>query len=469
MKRIPLLFLVLGLLLAGLLLPGPVRAQDSSTEPLIEAEPLDPTAPVESTGEPEGVPPALTFWCPPFPLEQGWAVQVVGQWNALHPDRPVRLQALPAGRLAEDVFREAIANGTTPDVTNHLFPVNAHEFAALGALLPLDGQPGLMKHLAERSGPSAEQLFRSADGHLYQFPWKNNPVLFQYNLELFRRYGVRLPRTYSEFLEAGRVLARAGAGRKVWAWAPSPTGKGWERYYDFFPLFLAASGGQRLLTPDGRANFDNEAGVAVMTFLAELYRQGAAPRQDLFADDASQIKAFVDGELATILVGPWNIEYVQDAGGDSASFDFFGLPVPDAFPADQPVFTYGNFRNFGIFKSCRNPALACEFIEFATSRQGDLAYLEATSQLPFRKGLTEEADFVKALQRKPASLSKFALQSPWVRSVDNVPDLNEVLRILSEEMVESAVKGRKEPRQAVHDAARRVDALRSPGSREKGS
>jgi len=357
------------------------------------------------------------------------------------------------------VFREAIRQGATPDLTNHLFPVNTHEFAASGALLPLDRHPGLMQHLANRSGAGSDRLFRSVDGQLYQFPWKNNPVLLQCNLDLLRRHGLRLPRTYSEFLRAGRVLAAAGGEPKAWLWSPSPTEKFWERYYDFFPLYLAASGGQALLSADGRANFENEAGVAVMGFLADVFSQGVAPPQEVNSEDSSRIRAFLAGELGMIMTGPWNIEEVRDAGGDCVDFDFISLPVPDDAPPGRPVYTYGNFRNFGIFKGCRNPDLAADFIEFATSREHDLSFLEATHQLPFRVPLAADPDFVRALQQAPAPLAKFALQSPWVRSVENSPHLNEVFRILSEEMVLCALRQVKTPRQAIQDAARRVDAL----------
>lgn len=443
-------------------LPGTVRAQASEDQPIIEGDPFDPSSLPGPAGTQGPAPePALTFWCSGFPLEQGWAVRVTREWNATHPERQVRLQALPPDRLAEDVFREAIKNGTTPDLTNHLFPVNAHEFAAKGALLALDGEAELMRHLAARSGPDADRPFRYVDGRLYQFPWKNNPILFQYNVEMFRRYGIRPPRTYPEFLEAGRQLAAASPKEKIWLWSPSPSAKFWERYYDFFPLFLAASGGQGLLTTDGKANFDNEAGVAVMSFLTELYRQGAVPRQALFDDGPQQIKGFVAEKLAMIPTGPWNIEEVRDAGGERVTFDFVQMPVPDGFPAGKPVYTYGNFRNFGVFKSCRNPALAAEFIRFATSRAQDLAFLETANQLPYRVGLTEDADFVRVLQQGPASLAKFALQSPWVRPVDNVPYLNDVLQILTDELLETALKGSKQPRQAIRDAATRVNALQA--------
>lgn len=454
----PLLALLLALL-ALAVLPATGAPAPGPEEPLIEGEPFQPSqVPVPGVPQPPARA-ALTFWCSPHPREAGWAVQVTRAWNALHPDQTVRLQALPQDRLAEDVIREAIQSKTTPDLTNHLFPVNAHEFAAMGGLLPLDGQPALLQHLAQRCGPGADTPFRSPDGKLYQFPWKNNPVLLQFNDALFRRYGLSPARTYSEFLATGQRLASSPTGHKIWLWAPSPANKFWRRYYDFFPLFLAASGGQGLLTPEGRANFDNEAGVGVMEFLARLYRSQAAPTRPVLDDPEQQVRAFVKADLAMMMTGPWGIDDVLDAGSDEVSFDFTGLPVPDDYPADRPVWSYGNFRGWGIFSTCENPALAAEFIRFATGREHDLALMQTALQLPYRQGLLEDPEFVTALQQVPAPLAKFALQSRWCRPVDNQPYFNEVLKILSDEMVACAVEGKKTPQEAVREAARRTNLL----------
>lgn len=440
-------------ILCLLLLAAPAVAEPEG--PLIESDPLGPSALPGAMEPAPQAEPALTFWCSPYPRETGWAVQVTREWNALHPEAPVRLQALPADRLAEDVFREAIERGDTPDLTNHLFPVNVHEFAARGALLPLDDLPELMDHLRARSGEGADRPFRSADGHLYQFPWKNNPILFQYNAALFRRYGLTPARTYSEFLEGARRLPR---GTHLMYVSPAPE-KFWKRYYDFFPLYVAASGGRGLLTPEGRADFDNPAGVAVMSFLRDLYAAGASPTRPLYDEAEDQTRAFVENRLATMLTGPWSIEQVRDAGGEEVFFDFAPLPVPDRYPLDRPVFTYGNFRNFGIFSSCRRVDLAVEFIRFATDRERDLVLFQATSQLPYRRDLQEDPEFAAALQRAPAPLAKFTLQSRWVQPVDNVPWFNEVLQILTDELVACALEGTRTPEEAIREAARRTDAL----------
>lgn len=453
-------------LLLSLVLGGTAWAQ-TEEGPLVEEVFEGFGEAVEATVEPAGTP-ALIFWCSPYPLEQGWAVEVTRRWNRLHPQSPVQLRALPQDVVAEEVLRQAIRDGSTPDLTNHLFPSNVHEFAAAGGLMALETMPTLMAHLAERSGAEADRWFRSPDGSLYQFPWKNNPILMEYNLELFRAYGLAPPRTYSEFLAASRQLQSQTDGQ-VWMWAPSPTDKFWKRYYDFYTLYLAAAGGRGLFDEQGRPAFNDEAGVAVMRFLKELYQAGAAPREDLFPDDPDKLQALVNDRLATMMTGPWNIELTRDLGGEEVAFDFMAVPVPDEYPQTAPVWSYGNFRNFGIFRSCRRPELAAEFIAFATSSESDLAFLQAAQQLPFRQGLQSDPRFVAALQEGPAYLAKFALQSPWVRPVDNVPNLNKSLAVIADEFYQCAVLDKKTPEQAVADAARRVEELQREARRDPGA
>ncbi len=450
----------LALIALLLCLVAPLRAEEPN-QPIIEEEDWTNVQPAVDPSL-DGHKPALTWWCGPYAEEVGWAVQVANRWNQLHPDQPVELRSLPPRKLAEDVFREAIAAGNTPDITNFLFPTNAHEFAAKGALVPLDSVPGMLDYLKARCGANADVPFRSPDGKLYQFPWKGNPLMMQYNAALFRRYNLRPPRTYSEFLQSARVLQAASRAEKraLYLWAPNPANQFWQRYYDFYPLYLAASGGKSLLTPDGKAAFDNPAGVQVMAFLRDLYQQGLAPEQNVFPDDLDQVRAFSDGNLGMMLTGPWNIMQVRDQAGEEFQFDFAQLPVPDGSQPSEPVFSYGNYRNFGMFSTCKDQALAAEFIRFATSRESDLGFLYSALQLPVRDDLEEEPLFVLALQQSPAPLLKFAVQGRWEQPVGNVADFNQVLQILSDELIACAVQNKKTPEQAVHDAARRVDAPR---------
>ena len=396
-------------------------------------------------GPAQAAPPrvTLTMWCSPYAAEAGWAIQMVNLWNRKHLDVQVRLQKMPSERVAEDVLRDAIRDHKTPDVCAHMFPANVHEFVKMGGLLPLDGQTSLMAASAKRSG--ANEMFRSADGKLYQIPWKCNPIMLQYNRSMLD--GTRPPRTYGELLALGERLRKRG----ILVWAPVPVDRWYARYYDFYPLYLAASGGKGFIDAAGRPALDQAAAIAVLDLLAETFKRGFAPTKELYRDPAAQNEAFASGKLAILVTGPWNVQMITELAGNTIQFGFTPLVVPNSTDPTKPVMTYGNFRNISIFSTCQHPAEAAALVEFLISPPSDAAFLDATSELPYRPGLLTDATFRVHLQRRPHLLA-FARQLPWVRPIDNTPHFNRILGILSRQLVDVAVKGTRSAPAAVRDA-----------------
>jgi multiple sugar transport system substrate-binding protein len=389
------------------------------------------------------------MWCSPYPAEAGWAIEMVSQWNRSHPGIQVRLQKIPGERVAEDVLRDAIRAHKTPDVCAHMFPVNVHEFVKMGGLLPLDSYRSLLAASERRSGAHTLSLFRSSDGKIYQIPWKCNPIMVQYNSGLLRQAGVQPPRTYSQFLAAAAALRKRG----VYAWAPNPTDKWFTRYYDFYPLYLAASGGRPFLDGSGRPAFNNAAAVSVMSFLGTTFRNGYAPTRPIYADAPAQNEAFASGKLAFLVTGPWNAPLITEIAGKTVQFGFIPVPVPDN--ARGPVYTYGNFRNISVFSTCRHPREAALLVEFLISKQADLAFMEATSELPYRPSLLTDRSFAAQLRRNPYLIG-FARQLPYVRSVENTQYFNRILNAIAKQYVLAAVRGSKSAAQAIRDASDEV-------------
>jgi multiple sugar transport system substrate-binding protein len=403
---------------------------------------------------------SLTFWCSPYPAEVGWAIQMTRLFNATHPGIRVRLQAFPSGRVAEDVLRDAIRTKTTPDVTTHLFPADVREFARLGGLLPLDGFGSLLAVVRKRSGAQVDR-FRSDDGHLYQLPWKCNPIMLAYNATLLRKLGLRVPSTYSQLLAAAKTLRER---EHIYAWALNPTNKWWKRYYDFYPLYLAASAGAGLLDSKGLPAPDLAAATAVLELAAASFGGDLAPSTEQYPSDAALNEAFVSNRLAFLITGPWNIPQLQEAGGAAFDFGFVPLPVPDAMAASRERCTYGNFRNVGIFTTCKHPAEAACFVEFLLSRASDRAFVEMCSELPYRVSLSTDPE-LRAVLAQHRHLDTFAAQLSRVRSVEAAGLFGDMLELISGAWVDAAVRRTKEPRAALEGAlaeARRRAQVKGP-------
>lgn len=395
----------------------------------------------------------LTYWCAPNPDEINLAKELVQSWNRDHPAIQVTLQPIPASVSSEEVLLAAIAGKTTPDICSNMWPGAMDEFIAAGGLVALDQFPDFEDYMSERVPADLLASFRAPDGHYYQIPWKTNPIMMMYNCRLLREAGVtQVPRTYSQYLAAARLVTKDtdGDGRiDQWMGFRDIRPIWWQRLFDFYPFYVAASGGRTLF--DGREPiFGNRAAVQVFGFFQELYRQGFYPMTTFQGDN------FLSEHLATQFVGPWSVIYVEKFKRPELEYDIAPIPVPDDHHG--PVYTYGDFKNISIFSTSRHPAAAWEFAKALISKQADRRLLEVCSQIPLRKNLLTDPLFRDYFHHNPR-LVKFAEQAPFTRGVDGVADLKEIFDALSQAYEASVVYGRWTPEQAVAKAVERVKVI----------
>ena len=397
----------------------------------------------------------LIYWSSNNQQEIEFAREMVERWNEAHPDMPVHTQPVPEGQSSEEVILAAVVGKTTPDIYSNMWQGDVEAFARAGALIALDTLPGFLDFLYQRCDSAVVAEITSGDGHIYQIPWKINPIMMIYNQKLMAANGFNQPpSTYSEYLEAGRrIQADTDGDGYVDRWVGYSDVKvtWWQRLFDFYPLYLAASGGMPLIK-DNQVAFDNPYAVQTFAFLQELYRKNYFTRERL---DSRQ-DAFLSGIIATRFTGPWEIARAERFKPEGFEFAFHHLPVPDELTG--PIYTYGDPKNIVIFSTCKQPRTAWEFIKFMISRENDLRFLEISNQLPRRKNLFNDPFFRPFFEKHP-QMKSFALQAQYVRGTDPCPVLKEVFDLISQEYEACVIYNRKTPEQAIKDAAKAVRLL----------
>jgi multiple sugar transport system substrate-binding protein len=391
----------------------------------------------------------LLYWSANNPYEQELAREIVANWNVLNPDIPVRHQPIPEGQSSEEVILAAIAGRTTPDIYSNTWPGDVEFYVRARALIAMDQFADFDSTVASRCRAEIISQSRALDGHVYQMPWKTNPVMLMYNVKLFQRIGfARAPATYSEYLTAGAKLRDE---LSCWLGIRDIRVLWWQRFFDFYPLYLAASGGKGLVHGDS-VLFEDESAVAVMNFLQTIYREGYFPKQKM----TTTADFFLLGKTASRFNGPYEISHAEKFKPAGFEYDFAPLPVPDGYQG--PVYTYGDLKNIVVFSTCRQPRTAWEFVKFMVSRSSDLRLLEITNQLPMRKGLVSDSLFSAYFARNPLMVA-FAQQAEYVRGIDQSPVMKEVFDAISQEYEAAVVYGAKAPERAVQDAAKRVKLI----------
>ena len=391
----------------------------------------------------------LTYWPAANPAETRLAMRLTAQWNADNPDVQVRAQPLPAGRSSEEVLLAAIVAKATPDVSSNVSSALLARLVRAGGVVRLDNRVATSARLNERASAAMLASLRLPDGGIYAFPWKTNPEMLMYNVDMFKAAGIQPPRNHTELLNSWHKFARDtdGDGRlDRWAmWATLKT-TWYERFYDFYPLYLASSGG-RTLVNNGKIVFENEAAATSLDLLRKGFAEGVLPSSNF----ALGRDPFMDGTVAMKIIGPWFVKELDELKVRGLRFDVTPVPGADGTdPARQ--FAFADLRSMAIFSTTRHPDAAARFVAFLTSPAADRLLIEEASQLPYRRGLATDPRFTKSLARWP-TLSTYATYVERARDVDIDPDVVEIFDLLSEAYEEAAIYRTKSVGDALKKAA----------------
>jgi multiple sugar transport system substrate-binding protein len=402
---------------------------------------------VESRGG--AAPIVLTYWPAANPPEVRLATLLAERWNRENPAVQVRVQPLPAGRSTEEVLLAAIVARATPDVSSNVSSALLARLVRAGGVVRLDDMSATAARLAERTTSAMLAPLRLPDGGIYAMPWKTNPGMLMYNVDLLAAAGIEPPRTHGELFEAFQRLARDtdGDGRlDRWAmWAPLKT-TWFERFYDFYPLYLASSGGRTIIA-DGVVLFENEAAVAAMEVLRRGFAAGLLPR----ANFALGRDPFIDGTVAMKIIGPWFLRELDALKPPDLRYGVAPMPAADGTDPDDS-YAFGDMRNIAIFSTTRHPEAAARFVAFLTSPAADRLLIEEASQLPYRRALASDARFRGVLAQSPV-LPLFARQVERTRDLDIDPDIVEIFDLISEAYEAAAIYGVVPVREALARAA----------------
>ena len=401
----------------------------------------------------------LLFWCSNNKDEITLAGNATQSWNTANTSMPVHMQPIPEGQSSEEVILAAVVGKTTPDIYANMWQGSVEMYAHAKVLIALDTLKGFTEFIKERCDTNVIKEITSSDGHIYQVPWKANPIMTIYNKTLFAENNLgNAPATYGAYTQAAEHFKENSIKKGTHDHFGYTEVKAiwYQRLFNFYPLYLAASNGAPLIK-DNHAAFNNKYAVEVFAFLQNLYRKEYFSRESSGASS----DPFVAQSIATKWTGPWEIPYLKRIPGRQFEYDYAVPPVPDDHVG--PVYTYGDPKNMVIFNTCREPQAAWEFIKTMISREGDLQLLRISGQIPRRKDLVNDPFFATFFMANPM-LVPFAKQIPYLKGIDNCEYIVEALDILSQEYETCVVYGMKTPEKAVEDAARAVDVLLSAAS-----
>jgi len=267
----------------------------------------------------------------------------------------------------KDDFIQQVPTGEGPDIA-----MGAHdwlgELTTNGVVAPLE--------LGDSAANYMDVAINAAtyDGTVYMLPYAVENIAVLRNKALV----ADAPASYDEMIQAGKD---AGLER------PFVVEQGVEgNPYHLYP-FQTAFGAPVFGVSDGGYDatdlqIGNEGGEKFAAWLGE---QGAAGNLNTDIDGDIAKQAFLDGDAAFWLTGPWNVGVAVDAGIDVA-ID----PVPS--PTGEVAAPFAGVKGFFLSSESENKVAATDFlVNFLGTEEAQLDLFEAGNVLPALSAAAETA------------------------------------------------------------------------------
>ncbi|MEV6353804.1 ABC transporter substrate-binding protein [Streptomyces hydrogenans] len=308
---------------------------------------------------------------------------LVEEWNAARPAERVSLVELPdaADETRAQMLSELRSGSSRFDVLN-IDVAWTSEFAAAGLIAPLErGRFDLDAFLP----PVVETAtFR---GRLYAVPYVTNAGLLYYRKDVLDAAGERAPRTWAELARlAGTLAPRHGLGGYAGQFLP------YEGLTVNVTEAIRSAGGTVPREEGARAEADEEAARAGLSFLAGGVREGWIPAEALWFKEEESKRAFEAGRL--LFLRNWPYVYADAARpGSKVAGRFGAVPLPGP---DGPGRSVLGGSNLAVSARSRHPATAADFLAYLTSEPVQRRVLTRGSLPPVRASLYADPELVAA-------------------------------------------------------------------------
>lgn len=323
-----------------------------------------------------------------------------------NPNVKIEYTILPADQF-KTTITSAIKSGTAPD----LFPIpggiKLTTVISENWFMPMDDY--VTDEFLNTFLPGAlNEGVTNLDGSLYVLPEAMSIVntLMFYNKTLFEEVGLdpeNPPRTWSEFIEANRVITEAGKGKYF---GMIESGKQVNRLEIAIRAFSSVAGSKSndigvMSVVDGQNTYASEGMLKAFGLYRTLFEDGSLHPStvNLTAPEARAL--FAQNQAGFLIQGSWCIPTWRIDNPD-LNFGVMPLPIPDdGAKGGQPYI--GAQPWMGISSTCENPEMAAKYLiglyseEYQTQLVSDGGFVSAI------KGVNEKA------MTDPAMLEYFEL------------------------------------------------------------
>ncbi|MBD9703931.1 extracellular solute-binding protein [Streptomyces caniscabiei] len=296
---------------------------------------------------------------------------LVKEFEAAHKDIKVKYVNVPFDQ-AQNKFDTAAGATGAPDILRSEVGWTP-AFAKKGFFLPLDGTEALKDQ--DKFQPN---LIKQAqyDGKTYGVPFVTDTLALVYNKALFEKAGItEAPKSWDDLKKAAATVKDKTGVDGYWGST--------QAYYA--QSFLYGEGTDTVDVAQKKITVNSaEAKKAYGTWL-DLFDGKGLHKADTTADAYAHIQdAFVNGKVASIVQGPWEITnfYKGSAFKDKANLGIATVPAGSSGKAGAPTGGHNLSVYAGSDKAHQEASL--KFVDFMTSAKSQETIALKNSTLPTR-------------------------------------------------------------------------------------
>ncbi|MEV8523361.1 MULTISPECIES: extracellular solute-binding protein [unclassified Streptomyces] len=375
----------------------------------------------DSDGGKADGPVTITWWDTSNATNEAPTYQaLVTEFEKANPTIKVKYVNVPFDQ-AQNKFDTAAGAKGAPDVLRAEVGWTP-AFAKKGYFLPLDGTEALADQAKFQPNLIKQAQYQ---GKTYGAPLVTDTLAFVYNKALFAKAGIaKAPATWDE-LKADAALVKEKAG--VDGYWGSTAG-----YYA--QPFLYGEGTDTVDTASKKVTIASAPAVKGLETWKGLFDGPGLHKADVTADAYAHIQdAFVNGKVAAIIQGPWEITnfYKGAAFKDKANLGIATVPAGSAGKAGAP--TGGHNLSVYAGSDKAHAAAAMKFVNFMTSAKSQETIALKNSTLPTREdaftaqvkadpGIAGYQGVLAAAQPRPELPEYSSLWTPMDTTLPKVAD-----------------------------------------------
>ncbi|KKD08301.1 extracellular solute-binding protein [Streptomyces sp. WM6386] len=295
---------------------------------------------------------------------------LIKEFEAANKDVKVKYVNVPFDQ-AQNKFDTAAGASGAPDVLRSEVGWTP-AFAKKGFFLPLDGTEALADQSKFKSNLIEQAKY---EGKTYGVPIVTDTLALVYNKELFEKAGVEAPGTWDDLKKAAATVKDKTGVDGYWGST--------QAYYA--QSFLYGEGTDTVDADAKKITVNSDAANKAYGTWLSLFSGKGLHKADTTADAYAHIQdAFVNGKVAAIIQGPWEITnfYKGAAFKDKANLGIATVPAGGAGKAGAP--TGGHNLSVYAGSDAAHQKASLKFLNFMTSAKSQATIALKNSTLPTR-------------------------------------------------------------------------------------